>query len=654
MHRALTVFTVLALIAVLWTSAASAAVTFEQLSWLDESENWSTRYSDWGRVTFDYNGTGIVCFFNLVTGGHWSVQNAPVLSPDGPSTYHQASYLFDLEIVPGTPVTAIEFTYTISTTPLSSPPMTGARDTAPVTETKYSPGGSGNGIKPAPGDAGTIVAHPAGERPRVYVRRGLRAIEQHWNHCAPGAMASSLMWLNDEHSLGFPDALDSARELYDELRNATNLGTTEAGGTYLNRLASGKRNMIEEHTLPVKVEVNGTDLGGGEVDPEWLVKQIKKGQDVELEYWWSEDGREGGHTVAVNGVVVWPDGTIGVGYVHDREQKETGDPLENGGTGGFDVGLITPRTGGGYSLTPAAENTRIRGFVAESPIIPQESLNNFVWRYDADGTSVGGEHADDFEEPYWLDDQLTLHVDNNELQEKYKRLYLLIMYTEPLADQPVLSLTTASGMEPSEVDYTRFNDDRHLLVTWILPDQPAWEQIRFPSEDFANLEGVDRIFVSFLCSDLPCETPGSEPSAGDDTRASSTASGAVAGGGPVSFCRFLGDSADPGVTKAGLDVDMYSVEVHPESVLIVWQDAGMDGVVTPSSMTGSNRSRWRSAMMPVPAPDITRRSPSCCPLRVPPGTSAFRGLRTCPTIPIWPDRGWRRPRNPVPTTSISN
>lgn len=96
-------------------------------------------------------------------------------------------------------------------------------------------------------------------------------------------------------------------------------------------------------------------------------------------------------------------------------------------------------------------------------------------------------------EPYWEDQaaEPTLFLPNESVQDKYKKLYILVDFNDPLV-----------GPEPNPPDIQVFDDDDvavpldsaewssdlgQVLLTYVFEDQPDFEKIVFPSDEYVDL-----------------------------------------------------------------------------------------------------------------------------------------------------------------------
>ena len=118
------------------------------------------------------------------------------------------------------------------------------------------------------------------------------------------------------------------------------------------------------------------------------------------------------------------------------------------------------------------------------------------------GTNHGDYHFDDGSaDPYW-DDQAedpTLLIPNEEVADMFKKLYILVDFNDP-AMVPVDALG-----EPVVPDIDVFDDgdteialdsaewasdSGQVLLTYVFDDQPAWEKVVFPSDEYTLIDKV--------------------------------------------------------------------------------------------------------------------------------------------------------------------
>ncbi len=142
------------------------------------------------------------------------------------------------------------------------------------------------------------------------------------NACGPAAAGNSLQWLSDTHDRINTD--NTLREKLVELSKMMNRGKEK--GVNTRQLVQGKLAFIEKYKLPIKVKFQSKWLGTADIPSpntesttkgenkngsanawptwEWLVQEMKHGEDVEILYgYYDSDGvRQDGHWVTVTGV----------------------------------------------------------------------------------------------------------------------------------------------------------------------------------------------------------------------------------------------------------------------------------------------------------------------------------------------------------------
>lgn len=174
-----------------------------------------------------------------------------------------------------------------------------------------------------------------------------------WNACGPASAANSLHWLEQTH-----DRLDSTSTLREKLRQLSRMmGRAPRGGVIDEQFIKGKLAFIDRHRLPIRVKFqtrwrdtadipspdttgrNGNPERGGygheadnrndsnRAEPTWnfLVQEMKAGEDVELVVQWTDSlGRNAGaHAVVVTGVNN-ANGSRRLWYKDDRRQDTAG------------------------------------------------------------------------------------------------------------------------------------------------------------------------------------------------------------------------------------------------------------------------------------------------------------------------------------------
>src|SRR5438094_861317 len=65
----------------------------------------SQPFSDWGEASVTFEGKSNFQYFNLVRDGNWVIENAPIVSIEGPGLSQSLSINFNLGNTPGDPTT---------------------------------------------------------------------------------------------------------------------------------------------------------------------------------------------------------------------------------------------------------------------------------------------------------------------------------------------------------------------------------------------------------------------------------------------------------------------------------------------------------------------------------------------------------------------
>lgn len=164
-----------------------------------------------------------------------------------------------------------------------------------------------------------------------------------WNACAPAAAANSLQWLERTHPL--IDSTSGHREKLEELSGF--MKRAPNSGAYTDSMIVGKLAYIDKYKLPIKVKFQSVKFGTGHFQSpnplfnhraenmnsaphakpswDWLVEEMRKGEDVELEFghYDSTGVRWGGHWITVTGTAN-VGGAKGIYFKDDFEQLVPG------------------------------------------------------------------------------------------------------------------------------------------------------------------------------------------------------------------------------------------------------------------------------------------------------------------------------------------
>ncbi len=363
------------------TGGPGADFSIRQVTWTDAENNPVAPFSDYGvlQVTTIEPQLGQVLWVNASINGEWVLQNAPLIEIDGEGT--QQSYFYDLPlpILPGFPIPELPIQVEITPFELVGPPVTPPL-MLPVQETFYYPGGvarDGQPLLPViPTAPAQIISLPFLPVWETAHRAGVPGVSEEKNHCAPGAWARSIAWMNDEYCFELPDDCDEAQELYESL--ATEMGTTEADGTSTEPAndKDGLEEVVADKDLGDKVTVvHRTDLSDPAPTPSDLFDALARGCDVVSYVGWlnAAGDRVNGHAVTVVGAIRCGT-TIRIFYRDDVE----GDDDQGDGDADDGVKTKTFEAGGptGYRLA-GLPNNQWEGFMALCPTL-ETVLNSII------------------------------------------------------------------------------------------------------------------------------------------------------------------------------------------------------------------------------------------------------------------------------------
>jgi hypothetical protein len=299
--------------------AGPPLIQVHQLSFTDDQGAFVQRFSNHGQlsITVAEPPTDQIQWVNAVINGTWAIENAPLIEVDGAGGSQTYSYPFDLGVLPGVPVPVADVVFTITpfqrepTDPPKGPPVivTVAEHLLYAGATVHAP--MIKPLHPVPGLAqpNTDPANPIPwERVR---RRDVPGVAEEVNHCAPGAHARSLAWMNDLYCLGLPKDCDEAQEIYDAL--AGKMGTTAEGGTTTkskdctsSNAVTGLQSFLEQKDLEDLLDIDWRpDFADDPPDPCDLFEALQQGKDVIVEVGWldADNNRTNGHVITVVGAV---------------------------------------------------------------------------------------------------------------------------------------------------------------------------------------------------------------------------------------------------------------------------------------------------------------------------------------------------------------
>jgi len=316
--------------------STGSAVLFEQISFRGAA------YSTVGEITVDLQaakkatgyGSG---FINVINGNNeWIVQNLPVMDStiyDHPTITTRISLGGAEGVQIGTLNAYVDF----SSTPLTSAPM-GSTVGFSVGQSDFYAGGVGdselNHATLGPDLTGLTFTE---SYPTYYVyQKGHPNVQAADSQCAPAAVANSLQWLENEKKIKVPH--DNIPGLRDD-KNPGDKSLVGALEKAMNRPVrsrqdgngvwpyEGKIKYLRENGLLDKLVVKRKT--GNQINWEWLLQEIKDGEDVELDLWY-QGPNDGRHYVEVTGVGM----ILGVPFfthVSDHVQSDQ-DAEDNKGT----------------------------------------------------------------------------------------------------------------------------------------------------------------------------------------------------------------------------------------------------------------------------------------------------------------------------------
>ncbi len=288
-------------------------------------------------VAIDLNGDSTIDSYSIMGGGtqnEWVIRNIPISMTTEIFSEPTISVWFDFSDNIPIPSTA-DYAMIITEQPVSiTLPIpiedlsTWDRSTADIVGSDWGTLDTmgQNLVEFAPVVPPTIGAGPVMlENPGPRDSLGVPDIAQQLNECGPTSAANSLIWLAKKHK--FTDklpkkqdgSLDTNQVILDLMKAMTGSNTRPFGGIQGNQLFTGKTQYIQDKPLPLSVEGGMLDTNArGAKTYDFMVKQLAKGQDVELLILWPGGG---GHCVTVTGYAI----ALGRAFVfvHDPDDKKT-------------------------------------------------------------------------------------------------------------------------------------------------------------------------------------------------------------------------------------------------------------------------------------------------------------------------------------------
>ena len=169
------------------------------------------------------------------------------------------------------------------------------------------------------------------------------------NACVPTATANSIKWLESYYSKDIKLPADMTLRKTLETLSAKMKRENGKGVTDQNMIL-GKLDFFEQYNLPIEVKFQSNWVQTGNISstsgnsvarnfmptgksyPTWefLLEQMRNGEDVEINYgWYNQDSSKWFfHSVVMSGIQEYQDGKKRIGFKHDGKQKAAGGTKE--------------------------------------------------------------------------------------------------------------------------------------------------------------------------------------------------------------------------------------------------------------------------------------------------------------------------------------
>lgn len=264
------------------------------------------RYSSSGQLAVEYIPSFFDIFWLHATNGPLPlVLNAPMLDVNSQGDPHICHLPIALPTLPGDPLPQLPVFIHPTDAPILGPDLPVLPPVVlPVLEHVLSPG-----LEDGPFIAafthgfseGLLTPVVPGPTWMSVSRRNMEGVNEAKNHCAPGAVARSLDWLQNILCLQVPANNDQAQEMYEKLRNMQHLMTTEANGTSRTKYVPGINQFLSDKMMQDCLTV----MRVIDNDPCRMFEDLQKGCDVVGNIsWYNADGsRNGGHAVTVSAAI---------------------------------------------------------------------------------------------------------------------------------------------------------------------------------------------------------------------------------------------------------------------------------------------------------------------------------------------------------------
>jgi probable HAF family extracellular repeat protein len=365
-------------------------ISLDQISY-DAVHSGAVPCSEYGHVSLmPLQSPGATQFLQVVgtlgTGPAWMVRNLPIV--DSITETSATVDLTQLGVSRGTCINGSMFVYdfTLTDTPIGDAPdltprltaMVGSRINRAEGDIPVAPIFPGSLAASAPPPAFTFLAGPL----QFINRQGMGNVVQGPNECAPSAVANSMHWLesNGDIDLGGDTPDQSLGKLKSDMQPAGWTGN----GVSQRETIEGKLRFAQRAEHPLNIDIHYqadstlTDLGGsvtvgtmtanrdgtgGPPTLDYLLQEMKRGQDVEFSLDWLDDNgnKTGGHVIVVSGVLNMGSYS-GIWFNDDTQQ--------NGMPGGQRTDQFAKlEMEGNYLQIGGLTRNRVKAIYSESPIV---------------------------------------------------------------------------------------------------------------------------------------------------------------------------------------------------------------------------------------------------------------------------------------------
>jgi len=338
-------------------------------------------------------------FLNMKFNNQWTIKNLPLRNNDEINDQYIINIPFELGVSKGTMVTSCEYSYELTTEPVSSAPTT-----------MYEAGIQNNLIHLSTGITGQNITYkdpPTGPTTDPIWFLGANIVDSAFhpwgsivnqdcgnNECVPTAVSNSLKTLKNMHPEDMEDLSDDSDSDTDETDINTMkpvTGWSASGCPSSGDLSSAdawwnKKDSWMSNNDKYPITTEAVD-GANALDT--VMEAIKDVKDVEMEI--------PGHAVMVTGIIKLADGTYILEVAHDSDQDHDAGRDGEDDTGGVEITLVKydpkknefsgPGWIQGVKLTGSAAEKTI--FVIESISETDETDPTIVIMDPLDNTEVG-------------------------------------------------------------------------------------------------------------------------------------------------------------------------------------------------------------------------------------------------------------------------